>query len=126
MADAFDDFLIQFTFGNDLREFFRRHAEFLQELLVGGSGVDIVADVVPQHCPGFVRNPRQPGDTAYGKRSPAGTEFDGLVHGIHVVGSFPNWGWMLKEYTQQGTKANGYFEKGLTGLGPPFGRWITK
>ena len=92
-AHAFDDFHVQFAFGHDLREFLCRQAEFLQELAVGRSGVDVITDVVPQHRPGLVRNPWQPGNSTHGKCSASRAEFDGFVHGIHLFGSFLKRDW---------------------------------
>lgn len=50
----FDDFGIGRAGRDDVRKFFSFNSEFLQELSVSGSRIDVVANAAPQFCTGFI------------------------------------------------------------------------
>ena len=50
----FDDFGIGRTGRDDVCKFFSFNSEFLQELSVSWSRIDVVTDAAPQFCAGFI------------------------------------------------------------------------
>ncbi len=79
----FDDFGIGRAGCDDVRKFFSFNSEFLQELSVSGSRIDVVADAASQFGAGFVCYAREPGHVAHVKLAAARSKIDGGTEFVH-------------------------------------------
>ena len=79
----FDDFGIGRTGCDDVRKFFSFNSEFLQELSVSGSRIDVVTDAASQFGAGFVCNTRQPGHVAHVELAAARPKIDSGTEFVH-------------------------------------------
>ena len=79
----FDDFGIGRAGCDDVRKFFSFNSEFLQELSVSGSRIDVVTDAASQFCAGFICNAREPGHVTHVKLAAARPKIDGRTEFVH-------------------------------------------
>ena len=79
----FDDFSIGRAGCDDVRKFFSFNSEFLQELSVSGSRIDVVTDAASQFCAGFICNAREPGHVAHVKLTATRSKIDGGTEFVH-------------------------------------------
>lgn len=79
----FDDFGIGRAGRDDVRKFFSFYSEFLQELSVSWSRIDVVTDAASQFGAGFIRDAREPGHVAHVKLTAARSKIDGGTEFVH-------------------------------------------
>ena len=79
----FDDFGIGRTGRDDVCKFFSFNSEFLQELSVSWSRIDVVTDAASQFGAGFICNAREPGHVAHVKLAAARSKINSGTEFVH-------------------------------------------
>jgi hypothetical protein len=79
----FDDFGIGRAGCDDVCKFFGFNSEFLQELSVSWSRIDVVANAAPQFGTGFICYAREPGHVAHVELTAARSKIDGGTEFVH-------------------------------------------